>query len=61
MIENELEDDFDDEKEPEVIEEIGNLRLDPEMAKRYREIRKMIEARQKADGLNSFNEQDDDF
>ena len=39
------EDDWD--KEPEVVEEIGNLRLDPEAAKRYREI---LKARQKSDG-----------
>ncbi|MBQ2619747.1 MAG: hypothetical protein IJF84_00240 [Thermoguttaceae bacterium] len=39
------EDEWD--KEPEVVEEIGNLRLDPEAAKRYREI---LKARQKSDG-----------
>ena len=39
------EDEWD--KDPEVVEEIGNLRLDPEAAKRYREI---LKARQKSDG-----------
>lgn len=34
-------------KEPAVVEEIGNLRLAPEEAKRYREI---LKARQKSDG-----------
>lgn len=49
MKEKEYEKQFDDDwteendKEPEVVEEHDNLRLDPETAKRYLEIKKAHE------------------
>lgn len=54
MNEEELYDDWDeeDDKEPEVVEVFGELRLDPEAAKRYLEIRKAREMNHEPKGLS---------